>query len=303
MLPSLVPLRRLWLELLISTFFWCPILKCCYIHGNWVKVQWSPDQDETTRGDISQPSSNRAQCFDLLSTDTRVDLQSNENSWIGSEYPPPSRPRHHQWIRRCSSSWRDALYVEPSECQSFTSPWLQIFEQVVLGRPGSGCTTLLKTLANSREEYHAVEGDVFYDSISPEDLKNRCRGDVQYCSEEDIHFPSLTVDETLEFAAKSRAPHDRLGHTRAEYMKAMTDILTTVFGLGHARKTLIGDAVIRGISGGEKKRVSLAEVLATRSCVTAWDKSVLSISFTCLLFSFHLKLDPRTRCQHGTRIH
>lgn len=171
--------------------------------------------------------------------------------------------------------------------------------KVVLGRPGSGCTTLLKTLANSREEYHAVEGDVFYDSISPEDLKSQCRGDVQYCSEEDTHFPSLTVDETLQFAAKSRAPRDRLGHTRAEYVKAMTDILTTVFGLGHARKTPIGDAVIRGISGGEKKRVSLAEVLATRSCVTAWDKSVLSKSCICL-FSFHLKLNPRTRCQHGT---
>ena len=147
---------------------------------------------------------------------------------------------------------------------------------MVLGRPGSGCTTLLKTLANLREEYHAVEGNIYYDSILPEDLKKHLRGDVQYCPEEDIHFPSLTVDQTLTFAAKTRAPRVRLDYSRKEYTKFITDILTGVFGLSHTRKTPVGDAIIRGISGGEKKRVSIAETLTTRSCITAWDKSVVS---------------------------
>jgi len=143
---------------------------------------------------------------------------------------------------------------------------------VVLGRPGSGCSTFLKTLANLREEYHAVHGDVHYDSISPEDMKNHFRGDVQYCPEDDVHFSTLTVDQTLNFAAKTRAPHVRVGQTREEYTKLITDILITIFGLNHARGTPVGDAVIRGVSGGEKKRVSIAEALATRSCITAWDK-------------------------------
>lgn len=150
---------------------------------------------------------------------------------------------------------------------------------MVLGRPGSGCTTLLKTLANSREEYHAVNGAIYYDSISSDDLKNHVRGDVQYCPEDDIHFPTLTVDQTLSFAAKTRAPRVRIGHTRQEYTKLITDVLTTTFGLNHAKKTPIGNAAIHGISGGEKKRVSIAEVLATRSCITAWDKFVISQRF------------------------
>jgi ATP-binding cassette subfamily G (WHITE) protein 2 (SNQ2) len=52
----------------------------------------------------------------------------------------------------------------------------------------------------------------------------------------------------------------------------MTHILTTIFGLRHAKKTPVGNAAVRGVSGGEKKRISIAEALATRSMIGAWDK-------------------------------
>lgn len=55
---------------------------------------------------------------------------------------------------------------------------------VVLGRPGSGCSTLLKTLANHTEEYISVTGERHYDSLSPHDIRERYRGDVTYCPEE-----------------------------------------------------------------------------------------------------------------------
>ena len=144
----------------------------------------------------------------------------------------------------------------------------------MLGRPGSGCTTLLKTLANRRKEYYGVHGDVYYDSISPTDMYNRYRGDVQYCPEDDIHFPTLTVEQTLKFAATARTPRCRGNETRAEFADSVVDILTTVFGLRHVRKTPVGDHALRGVSGGEKKRVSIAETLAARSCIACWDKSV-----------------------------
>ena len=48
----------------------------------------------------------------------------------------------------------------------------------------------------------------------------------------------------------------------------------TVLGLDHRRKTRIGDAAIRGLSGGEKKRVSIAEALACRGLINCWDKWV-----------------------------
>lgn len=147
-----------------------------------------------------------------------------------------------------------------------------LFLPVVLGRPGSGCSTLLKTIANHRDEFHSVEGDVHYDSLTPADIARHYRGDVQYCPEDDVHFPTLTVKQTLDFAAKTRAPQARIEASRSRYVNQFTEILTTIFGLKHATNTPVGDAAIRGVSGGEKKRVSISEALATRSRVTSWDK-------------------------------
>lgn len=144
---------------------------------------------------------------------------------------------------------------------------------VVLGSPGSGCTTLLKMIANQRDEYHSVTGDVWYDSLSPEELRKYYRGDVTYCPEDDIHFPTLTVEQTIAFAAATRVPQARIdGMSRDEYVNFITDVYTTIFGLRHVRDTKVGDAAIRGVSGGEKKRVSIAEAMAQRSLLGAWDK-------------------------------
>jgi ATP-binding cassette, subfamily G (WHITE), member 2, SNQ2 len=142
-----------------------------------------------------------------------------------------------------------------------------------LGRPGSGCSTFLKVLANQRSEYHAVEGNVHYDSLTPDQLAKYYRGDAQYCPEDDVHFPSLTVGETLRFAAKTRTPQQRIdGASREEYVEGVTGVLSTIFGLRHVQQTPVGDAAIRGVSGGEKKRVSISEALATRSLLNSWDK-------------------------------
>jgi ATP-binding cassette, subfamily G (WHITE), member 2, SNQ2 len=144
-----------------------------------------------------------------------------------------------------------------------------------LGSPGAGCSTLLKTIADQRKEYHLVEGEVHYDSLTPEEMSKHFRGDVTYCPEDDIHFPTLTVDETLRFAAKMRAPHNRIEErSRGDYVTLISDIATTIFGLRHAKNTPVGDAAIRGVSGGEKKRVSISEALTLRSRINAWDKSV-----------------------------
>ena len=120
-----------------------------------------------------------------------------------------------------------------------------------------------------------MEGEVHYDSLTPEEMSKHFRGDVIYCPEDDIHFPTLTVDETLRFAAKMRAPHNRIEErTRGNYVTLITDIASTIFGLRHAKNTPVGDAAIRGVSGGEKKRVSISEALTLRSRINAWDKSV-----------------------------
>ena len=48
--------------------------------------------------------------------------------------------------------------------------------------------------------------------------------------------------------------------------------MATIFGLRHVLNTKVGNAAIRGVSGGERKRVSIAEALVTRAKIGAWDK-------------------------------
>ncbi|KAG2131012.1 ABC-2 type transporter-domain-containing protein [Suillus clintonianus] len=163
---------------------------------------------------------------------------------------------------------------------------------LVLGKPGSGCSTFLKTLANQRGEYHAVEGDVSYDSFTPHDISTHYRGDVIYCPEDDIHFPTLTVEETLSFAIKTRTPHTRFANqSRKQFNAEFLDVLLKIFGLRHARNTVVGNAAIRGVSGGEKKRVSIAEALSCRSMIGAWDNSTRGLdASTALEFVQALRL-------------
>lgn len=147
----------------------------------------------------------------------------------------------------------------------------------MLGNPGSGCSTFLKTIANQRQEYYAVEGAVHYDSIEPDELRQHYRGDVQYCPEDDVHFATLSVAQTIGFAARARTPRQRVGETRKQFAEKATDMLATLFGLRHALGTPVGDAAIRGVSGGEKKRVSITESLASRACIGTWDKCAISV--------------------------
>ncbi|KAG1784554.1 uncharacterized protein HD556DRAFT_1463372 [Suillus plorans] len=128
-------------------------------------------------------------------------------------------------------------------------------------------------IANQCGEYHAIQSEVCYDFFTPKDIARQYRGDVIYCPDDDVHFPTLTVEQTLSFAIKMRTPHARfIDQTREQFNRDVVDILVRIFGLRHARNTVVGDAAIRGVSGGEKKRVSIAEALSCRALIGAWDK-------------------------------
>ena len=50
----------------------------------------------------------------------------------------------------------------------------------------------------------------------------------------DVHFPNLTVGDTLTFAAQARTPHTRIpGITREQYAAHMRDVIMAVFGITH----------------------------------------------------------------------
>ncbi|KAL4932505.1 putative ABC multidrug transporter [Aspergillus undulatus] len=142
---------------------------------------------------------------------------------------------------------------------------------LVLGRPGSGCTSFLHVLSNDRSSFDEVLGETFYGSMDHNAAK-KYRQQIMFNTEDDVHFPTLTVNRTMKFALRNKVPQERdEGVGRKEFVQMQRDGILDSLGIPHTRKTLVGNEFVRGVSGGERKRVSLAEVMAGQSPVQFWD--------------------------------
>lgn len=145
---------------------------------------------------------------------------------------------------------------------------------LVLGRPGSGCTTLLKMLSNHRLGYAEVGGSVSYGSMNATEAE-QYRGQIVMNTEDEIFFPTLTVGQTIDFATKMKVPSHLPSSMRndREFQQEQRDFLLKSMGISHTDGTRVGNEFIRGVSGGERKRLSIIETLATRASVFCWDNS------------------------------
>lgn len=95
------------------------------------------------------------------------------------------------------------------------------------------------------------------------------RQQIMFNNEDDVHFPTLTVNQTMKFALRNKVPRERPAHLQSttDYVQGQRDGILGSLGIPHTRKTLVGNEFIRGVSGGERKRVSLAEVMAGQVCI------------------------------------
>ncbi|KAJ5289363.1 uncharacterized protein N7443_009616 [Penicillium atrosanguineum] len=149
---------------------------------------------------------------------------------------------------------------------------------LVLGRPGAGCSTFLRTVAGHHSSFLGVTGSIDYSGLSPDEVRKHYSSAVAYVPEDDVHFPTLNVRQTLEFALKSKTPK-RFQERIPKYL----EIYGRVFGMTHTMNTLVGNEYIRGVSGGERKRISIIESLATDSSVTCWDNSTRGLDASSAL--------------------
>ncbi|RKL04457.1 ABC transporter CDR4 [Fusarium oxysporum] len=153
---------------------------------------------------------------------------------------------------------------------------------LVLGRPGSGVSTLLKTIAGHTHGLHLDDSSEF-------------NYQVIYQAETDIHFPQLTVGDTLLFAALARTPQHIIANiSRHVYAEHMRDAVMAMFGISNTLNTKVGDDFVRGVSGGERKRVSIAEAILNQSAIQCWDNSTRGLdSATALEFVRKLRLGTK----------
>ncbi|XP_061986018.1 pleiotropic drug resistance protein 3-like [Populus nigra] len=157
---------------------------------------------------------------------------------------------------------------------------------LLLGPPGCGKTTLLLALSGKLSHALEVSGEISYNGHSLEEFVPQ-KSSV-YISQHDLHIPEMTVRETIDFSARCQGIGSRadimMEVIRREkqagilpdpdvdaYMKAIsveglkstlqTDYILKILGLDICSDIMIGDAMRRGISGGQKKRLTTGEMI------------------------------------------
>lgn len=133
----------------------------------------------------------------------------------------------------------------------------------LMGPSGSGKTTLLNVLAMRSQIQWAGQLRLNSNPIT----KTNLRGISRYVEQEDALIGSLTVRETIDFSARLA-----LHGIRKEVRHAVVKSLINAFGLREQQDTIIGTPIRKGISGGQKRRVSVASQLVTSPKVLFLDE-------------------------------
>ncbi|OMH83246.1 ABC transporter G family member 7 [Zancudomyces culisetae] len=127
----------------------------------------------------------------------------------------------------------------------------------IIGSSGAGKSTLLNILSG-RISTGSVSGQITYRGKRrvPQEFKKV----TSYVMQDDILFPTLTVYETLLYSAQLKI--DSSKYDMANKRERVEEVIKRL-RLTQARNTLIGDEAVRGVSGGERKRVSIGVEIIT----------------------------------------
>ncbi|KAK2644132.1 hypothetical protein Ddye_019327 [Dipteronia dyeriana] len=143
----------------------------------------------------------------------------------------------------------------------------------ILGPSGSGKTTLLKALGGRVIDRNNTTGKITYNGKPFSATMNRKTGFVAQTS---VFYPHLTVTETLVFTALLLLPDSLTKREKILYAEAVMDQL----GLTRCKDTIVGGNFIRGISGGEKKRLSIGQELLINPSLLFLDEPTSGLDST-----------------------
>uniref|UniRef100_A0A0E0MD40 ABC transporter domain-containing protein n=1 Tax=Oryza punctata TaxID=4537 RepID=A0A0E0MD40_ORYPU len=137
----------------------------------------------------------------------------------------------------------------------------------VLGPSGSGKSTLLSILGGR------LAGMVLAGGRAPCRAVQRRTG---FVAQDDVLHPHLTVRETLLFCAMLRLPTSSPATAKA----AAAEAVIAELGLASCADTIVGNAFVRGVSGGERKRVSIGHELLVNPSLLVLDEPTSGLDST-----------------------
>ncbi|KAH8498980.1 hypothetical protein Peur_074129 [Populus x canadensis] len=159
--------------------------------------------------------------------------------------------------------WEDLTVVLPNFGNGPTKRLLQGLRgfaepgriTAIMGPSGSGKSTLLDSLAGRLSRNVIMSGTVLFNG-----KKRRPDAGVAYVTQEDVLLGTLTVRETITYSANLRLPNTM---TKGE-IDDVVEATIMEMGLQECSDRVVGNWHLRGISGGEKKRLSIALEILTR---------------------------------------
>ncbi len=170
----------------------------------------------------------------------------------------------------------------------------------IMGASGSGKTTLLSTLSLRLDtKYMNVEGE--FRLNGKQYSRHLLKAMSAYVMQDDVLHAELTAEETLLYAARLRMP----GELTLEDRKQRVAEVMELMGITHCKDVIIGNTRRKGVSGGERKRVSIAMELLTRPQLLFLDEPTTGLdSSTSLSICRSLKaLSERGECTVVCTIH
>ncbi|XP_043709772.1 pleiotropic drug resistance protein 1-like isoform X1 [Telopea speciosissima] len=157
---------------------------------------------------------------------------------------------------------------------------------LLLGPPGSGKTTLMLALAGKLDKDLKFRGKINYNGHGMDEFVPQRT--AAYISQHDLHIGEMTVRETFAFSARCQGVGSRYdiltelskrekdadinpdpdfdaflnsASLEGQEVSVATDYILKTLGLESCADTMVGDEMLRGISGGQRKRVTTGEML------------------------------------------
>ncbi|XP_040286120.1 ATP-binding cassette sub-family G member 8 [Bufo bufo] len=162
----------------------------------------------------------------------------------------------------------------------------------VIGNSGCGTTTLLDIITCKDEGGKIKSGQILINGKLS--TKHLVKKSVAHVGQDDQLLPHLTVHETLSFIAKLRLPR---WYSEQQRQKRVEDVIAEL-RLRQCANTKVGNAYTRGVSGGERRRVSIAVQLLWNPGILILDEPTSGLDS----FTAHNLVITLSRLARGNRL-